>query len=358
MFMTLPTSPFAKAFSPVLAYRKGGMKMEANQSRWFWVFGGVLALALTSSPALAGEKEPPGGKVAVVNGSVINRADFDREMSRALQRFSSKGKPLSDSQVSEIKKEVLENLINGELLYQESQKKGITVDEVAVNEQLRKLKERFPSEAEFKSALSKANLSEDVLKSQFKRGMAIQRFIDKQFVQKITVSDKESKAYYDSRPDLFKQPEQVHASHILIKVDPGADESQRAEARKKMEKIQGKVQKGEDFAALAKEFSEGPSSAKGGDLGYFRRGQMVKPFEEKAFALRPGEVSDIVETRFGYHLIKVMDKKTETTIAYEDIKDRLKQHLKREKVQKELKLYAEKLKDKAKVERFLTEGPS
>jgi peptidyl-prolyl cis-trans isomerase C len=334
------------------------MNMEANQSKWFWVFGAVLALALTSWPALAGEKQPPGGNVAVVNGSVINRADFDREVNRVLQRLSRRGKPLSDSKVSEIKKEVLENLINGELFYQESQKQGITVDEVAINEQLRKLKERFPSEAEFESALSKANLSEDALKSQFKRKMAIQRFMDKQFVQKITVSDKESKAYYDSRPDIFKQPEQVRASHILIKVDPGADESQRVEARKKMEKIQEKVQKGEDFVALAKEFSDDPSSAKGGDLGYFRRGQMVKSFEEKAFALRPGEVSDIVETQFGYHLIKVMDKKPETTIAYEEIKDKLNQHLKREKVQKELSLYVEKLKEKAKVERFLTEGPS
>jgi peptidyl-prolyl cis-trans isomerase C len=319
------------------------------------MFVAFLPLVLGEPPGLAGEKQPPEGKVAVVNGSVINRADFDREMSRALQRFSSKGKPLSDSQVSEIRKEVLENLINGELLYQESQKQGIIVDEVAVNEQLRKLKERFPSEAEFKNALSKANLSEDAIKLQFKRGMAIQRFIEKQFVQNITVSDKESKAYYDSHPDLFRKPEQVHARHILIKADPGADESQKAEARKKIEKIQGKVQKGEDFAALAKEFSEGPSSAKGGDLGYFRRGQMVKPFEEKAFALRPGEVSDIVETEFGYHLIKVIDKRPETTMSYEDIKGKLEEHLKREKVRKEVKRQVEELKEKGKVERFLTE---
>jgi len=329
--------------------------MEATQSKWFWMFGAVLALALTNSPALAGEKQPLQGEVAVVNGSVINRADFDREMSRVLQRLSSKGKPLNDSRLSKIKKEVFENLINRELVYQESQKQGITVDEKAIEERLKKLKERFPSETEFKSALSKANLSEDAVKSEFKRGMAIQRFIDKQFVQKITVSDKESKAYYDSRPDLFKQPEQVRASHILIKVDPGADESQKVEARKKMDKIQEKVQKGEDFTALAKEFSEGPSSARGGDLGYFGRGQMVKPFEEVAFTLRSGELSDIVETQFGYHLIKVMDKKPEMTIAYENIKIRLEQHLKQEIVQRELSLYVEKLKEKAKVERFLTE---
>ena len=332
--------------------------MGAKQSRWFWAIVTVLAPVLLTSPALAGEKKAPEGNVAVVNGSVITRADFDREMRRVQQRLLGMGKVLSDSQLSEIKKQVLEDLITRELLYQESQKQGIIVDEAAINEQLKKLEERFPSEAEFKSALSKADLSEATLRSQLQRGMAIQQFIDKQFVQKITVSGGESKTYYDSHPDLFKQPEEVRASHILIKVDPGADESRKVEARKKLEKIQKRLQKGEDFAALAKEFSEGPSSVKGGDLGYFRRGQMVKPFEEAAFALGPGEMSDIVETEFGYHLIKVIDKKPGTTMAYKDVKDRLEGYLKQEKVRGEVTLYVEKLKDKAKVERFPVDDSS
>ncbi|MFB0521729.1 MAG: peptidylprolyl isomerase [Desulfatiglandales bacterium] len=332
--------------------------MEAKHSRWFWGPLTVLALALVASPVMAGEKQPPEGKVAVVNGSVITRGDFDREMSRVKQRFFRMGKLPGDSELSEIKKQVLESLINRELLYQESQKQGISVADETINEQLKKLKERFSSEAEFKSALSEANLSEAAIKSQFKQGMAIQQFIDKEFVQKITVSDKESKTYYDSHPEVFKQPGQVRASHILIKVDPGADESQKAEARRKLEKIQGKLQNGEDFAALAKEFSEGPSSANGGDLGYFKRGQMVKPFEEAAFTLEPGKVSEIVETEFGYHLIKVIDKKPGKTIAYEDIKGTLERHLKQEKVQEEVGLYVEKLREKAKVERFLKEGPA
>ncbi len=329
--------------------------MQAKFGKWFWTLVTALALASITSPGLAAEKQPSEVKVAVVNDSVITQADFDREMSHVRRRLLGMGKSLNNSQLSEIKKEVLENLIDSELLHQESQKKGIKVEEAAINEQLSILKKRFPSEAEFKSALSKMNLSEADIKFQLKREMTIQQFIDKQFGQKVTVSDEEIKAYYDSHQNLFKQPEQVQASHILIKVDPQAEESQKAEARKKIENIQQKLQKGEDFAALAKEFSQCPSSTKGGDLGYIRRGQTVKPFEEAAFALGPGKVSDIVETRFGYHLIKCIDKKPETTIAYQDTKDRLGQYLKQEKVQEEVNLYVDKLKAKAKVERFLKE---
>jgi peptidyl-prolyl cis-trans isomerase C len=118
--------------------------------------------------------------------------------------------------------------------------------------------------------------------------------------------------------------------------------------------IRRRLLKGEDFVTLAREFSEGPSKVKGGDLGYFGRGQMVKPFEDAAFALKIGELSDVVETRFGYHLIKVTGKNPETTIAYVDIKVRLQQYLKDEKVQQEVTVYVEELKTKAKVERFLT----
>lgn len=329
--------------------------MPQRGKRAFWAPIMALALASVVSVSVAGEKNLSQNKAAVVNGSIITQAHLKREMAGAQRRLFGMGKPLDDSQLLAIKKEAIKRLIERELLYEESQKKRIKVDETAVKEQLETLKKRFSGEAEFKNALSKMNLSEANVKSEFAHGMAIQRFIDKEFVQKITVSDKEVKAYYDSNPDLFKQPQQVQASHILVKVDPRGDASQKAEERKKIGKIQQKLHKGEDFTALAKEFSQCPSSAKGGDLGYFNRGQMVKPFEDAAFALKPGEVSDIVETKFGYHLIKVVAKKAKSTIAYKDVKDRLGQYLKQEKVKKEVSLYVEKLKQKAKIERFLAE---
>lgn len=314
----------------------------------------TMGLIFMASPAMALEKRPSDEKIAVVNGRVITREDFDREMNKVRQRLDRMGRPLMRSQLSEIERRVLENLINNELLDQEAKKERVKVDEQAVNEQFNKIKKRFEGGEKYKNALEKMNLNEADIKSQIEKGLYVQKLIDQEFVQKITVADEEIRAYYDGHPDLFKKSAEIRASHILIKVDSGSDESQKAVSYKKIEEVQKKIEQGGDFAALAKEFSEGPSNVKGGDLGFFKRGQMVKPFEEVAFDMAPGEVSDIVETRFGYHLIKVFEKKPETISEYGEVKDKLQQFLKQQEVKKQLKDYIEGLKDKAKIERFLT----
>ncbi len=196
-------------------------------------------------------------------------------------------------------------------------------------------------------------LTEDEVKMQISRGLAIRALIEQQIASKIVITDTETKAYYDGNSQMFKQPAQVKASHILIKVDAGADDAQKAEARKKIEMVQQKIKAGGDFAELAKEYSEGPSNSRGGDLGLFRRGQMVKPFEDAAFAMQANEVSDIIETRFGYHIIKVYEVKPEQTLAYADIKDKLNQRIKQEKVEKDANLYISQLKKDAKIEKYL-----
>lgn len=322
----------------------------------FWRLLIVLTLITLASPAYVGESQSAEQKVAVVNGTVIKQAEFDSEMNRVLERLQRTGRIPNDLERSQIKKQVLENLIARELLYQESQKKGIKVDQKEIEAQLTALKGRFPSEVEFKNALSTANLTEADLRFQFERDVAIRKLLDDQIGGKSTVSEKESRAYYDGNLESFKKSEQVRASHILIKVDPGADEAKKAEARTKIESLQAKLKNGEDFGALAKEYSEGPSGPKGGDLGFFGRGQMVKPFEETAFSMKPGQVSGMVETRFGYHLIMVTERTPESTLSYEEVKDRLEQYLKQQKVQEEIAAYVENLKSKAKIERFVKEG--
>ena len=313
----------------------------------------ALALVFMSAAVPAEEKKVSDNRVAEVNGSVITKAEFDSEMSRVNGRLQAAGQTPSKSQTEEIKKEVLESLIDRELLLQESAKKKITVDDSSVAEQIGSLKNRFPDEAKYIEWLVKMGFSEDELKSRLKEEMAIKQLIDKEIVEKIAVSEKEAKDYYDNNPDSFSQAERVQASHILITFDQKADASAKEAARKKIGEIEERLKKGEDFSALAKEFSECPSSEKGGDLGYFGRGQMVKPFEDNAFALEPGTVSGIVETQFGYHLIKSIDKKPASVIPFSDVGERLKQYLKNEKVKKETPIYLSNLKAKAEVKWYM-----
>jgi len=304
----------------------------------------------------AGEKQPTGGYAAVVNEAVVTWEEFDRAVVWAEQRFARSGKTLNDSQMAEIKKDVLEKLVERELLHQESQKKGFNVEAAEVSEQLSRLRSQYASEAEFKRALNMMGFVETNLESQIKGRMEIQRFVNDQIAKKITIPEKDIRASYDSHLNFFKRPENVRASHILIKVDPQADESQRAEALKEIEMIKKKLAKGEKFAALAKVYSQGPSSVKGGDLGYFGRGQMVESFETAAFALKPGEVSDVVKTNFGYHIIKVFDKKPKTTVPYEEARDSIAQYLKNQKIQKQVNQYVDELKKKAVIKTFNTEN--
>lgn len=330
--------------------------IQRRPKTWFWAIVVAMSITWAASPLLTGS-QAASGKVAAVNGTAITQADFDREVELAQRRFAGRGRSPGDSELLALKQGVLENLINRELLYQESQNRGIKIEEITITEQYELLKKRFPHETDFRNALSKLNFSEAGMKLQIKRDLAIQQLITKQFVQKVTITDKESKAYYDSHLQAFRRPEQVRASHILISVDGSADEAQKAAARKKIEDIQKKLNKGEDFAALAREFSQCPSGSRGGDLGYLGRRQLVKPFEEVAFALPPGQVSDIVETSFGYHLITVIEKRPETLIGYEEIKVKLQEYLKQQQVEKQVDLYIEELKGKANVERFLAETP-
>ena len=132
-----------------------------------------------------------------------------------------------------------------------------------------------------------------------------------------------------------------------------ADEEKKKAAEKKIKMIQEKLEAGEDFAELAKQYSEDPSSVNGGDLGYFSRGDVVKSVENVAFILRPNDVSDAARTPIGYQIVKVFDKKPEINPSYEEVKDRIIVQVRKEKVQGALSQYVDKLKGAAKIQRFL-----
>ena len=314
-------------------------------------FGAILLLMLSVVTAFSEEKNPMVEKLAVVNGVVITKVDFDRKFHQVKQHMLRQGQQIPDDRLAKIKTDILETMINEELLFQESRKKGITVEPEAIAADLKRIKKGFASDADFKKLIAQSGLTEAELQSDIERGHVINKLIDDQIAALVVIPDQEIKTFYDTHPESFNKSEQVRASHILIKVDSKAEPSVKDEKKAKLQKIQKRLKGGEDFAVLAKEFSECPSNTKGGDLGYFGRGNMVKPFEDAAFALKTGEVSDIVETRFGYHLIKVVDKKPASVVGYEDVKDNIGQYLKKEKTGKELKGYIEELRKKAVIER-------
>jgi len=313
----------------------------------------IFVIMLLPSLIWAAEEKTATGNVAVVNGVSISQQQFSQEMEIYKRRSAAQGQEVPAAQLTLVKKEILEGLIEQELLYQETIKQGIMISNQAVTDQLDTIKKRFPDDATFQSQLKAMGVSELQVKDQIKRGLAIRELIEEKVAKKVTVTDAESKAFYDAKPELFQQPEQVKASHILIKVSPEADDAQKSAARQKIELVQQKAKKGDDFAELAKEYSEGPSNVRGGDLGYFGRGQMVKPFEDVAFSMKPNEISDIVETRFGYHLIKVYEIKPKKVLTYDEVKEKITERLKTEKVQKEARTYIVGLKQGAEIERLI-----
>ena len=307
------------------------------------VIAGVIIMIVSLQPSLwAAEKKP--GIIAVVNGKEIALDDFSRELYRLERMILNAGKPLTCPQITRLRTEVAEGLVRRELLFQEGKNK-VHVTDAEINGELDKLRGEFQSGADFAKASA-------ALRVQVEQALVIRKIIDDQFASKAVVTDKEIRSYYDENRDSFRQPEQVKASHILIKTDAG-NEAGKAAARKKMEDIRKKALEGQDFASLARTYSEDVTGPKGGDLGYIRQGQILKPVEDALFALKPGEVSEVVETGIGYHLVKAYDRKPETTIPFETVKDRLRTLLKQGKGQQEANAYIGKVREKARVEIFL-----
>jgi peptidyl-prolyl cis-trans isomerase C len=279
---------------------KGKLKIKEVFMKKVLVF--LFAICLVFACAKKEEKKGP--YLAKVGDTVITQADFEKEM-KGLPEFVQKMFEGSSG-----KEKFLDELVKRELLYKEALKKGLDKDP----EYLKK--------------------TED-----FKKITLVGLLLQKEIESKAKVSDQEVRDYYEKNKEKFAPVTQIKASHILVKTEE--------EAKKILEKLK----KGEDFAQLARKYSIDTASAKnGGDLGYFTRGQMVPEFEAAASRLKPGEISEPVKTKFGYHIIKVSDKKVGQVVEFEKVKDLISQNLVGEKQKQSFDSYIEGLKKSYKVE--------
>ena len=344
--------------------------MKKHDGRFLLVFIAVAILALFCacdkkspeseqqpvSESKSHPAPPAPNVVAKVNDNLITQEEWDKEVSRMMVGFMRSGTAPTDGEMNALRKTALDNLIGRELLYMESSAKGVKVDDAELDQRIQDLKGRFESDDRFQESIKEMGLTPDTLREQIKRAMVIDRFIDQEFASKVAITDKEVKDYYDAHPELFTKGESISARHILIMVAPNADDAKKAEAKAKIDEALKRARAGEDFAALAKEYSEDTTKEDGGNLGIIQKGQTVKPFEDAAFALKPGEISDIVETRFGYHIIKVDSRQEPEKVPFEEIKEQLANYLREDQIQQDISQFIKKARTKATVELFLPES--
>jgi peptidyl-prolyl cis-trans isomerase C len=313
----------------------------------------TASTATPGTPAAAAAPAPPKPMpaqlpdvLAKVNGEDVKKSDFDM-----LVRDMELGQgPIPAERRDEILRATLDRLITYTLLSQEAKSRKVVATDTEVEERLKQMQQQFPNEEAFKKALAERNMTIERLRSDTRNDLVISKMMDAEVSTTPGASDAEAKEFYEKNPDKFKQPEQVRASHILIRVDENADAAAKQKALAKAQALLKRAKAGEDFAALAKANSQDGSAAQGGDLNYFGRGQMVPAFDEAAFKLKPGEISDIVTTQFGYHIIKVTDHKDASTVPLEQVADRVKQFLSGQKKQEKADQFIAGLKEKSKIE--------
>jgi len=317
--------------------------------------------AKSEAPALANTNEtqkpvfdasalnPPDTVLVKVNDQTITQADLDSEMAQVHRMMKSRGAPAQqvDAMLSGIKPQVLEGLVVRKLLAKECEKEKIIITPDDIAKEMENFKKSLASR---KVTLEDFLKQSGITKESFEKDVGEQLKIEK--LLKISApTDDEIKAYYEqNKAAYYQMPETVSARHILISTEATDDQAKKDAKKKKAEDLREQLVKGADFAKLAEENSSCPSKARGGKLGEFPRGQMVPAFEEAAFSLKTNEISKVVETEFGYHIIQTMEHNQPRTVPLEDVKDQIAFKLKGKKVQEQLETLIKKLKESAKIE--------
>lgn len=239
---------------------------------------------------------------------------------------------------NQVNSDILSFIIDNEVVYQAAQEEGIKVKDFEVNEKFNNIKETIDENPAYKEKLKEAGINEEFLKKQVKKDLVVSKYKEN-FIKDIKISDKEIKSYYESHKDEFKIQE-VRASQILISTldddNKQVSKEEKEKLKTKAEKLLNKVNNGEDFNKLAKKYSDDKNSGKnGGDLGFFSKDDKNIDFTKEVFKLDKGKRVALIETSYGYHIVKITDKRT-VTKSLEDSKDDIKNKILNEKYSKQI----------------------
>jgi peptidyl-prolyl cis-trans isomerase C len=282
-----------------------------------------------------------------VNGEAITGKDLDD----AVRAIAGRAGPIPPDERDRVYRGILDNMIGYRLMIQEAKARKITVSDTDVDAQVAQIRAQFPSEAQFQQALTAQKTTLDAVRNDTREGMSADKLVETEIGGKIAVKPEAVTDFYQKNQDKFQQGPRVRASHILIGIPQGADAAAKQQAKVRADALLKDLKAGKDFAATAKANSQDPGSApNGGDLGYFEQGQMVPPFEQAAFALKPGEMSEVVESQFGYHIIKVADRQDSRVVPLEEAKTQIEEFLTQQNRHAQTELFVNALRAKAKIE--------
>lgn len=314
------------------------------------------AAAAASGAAAPAEKPKPvpavlPDPIAKINGEAISKAELEDAI-RGIERQNG-GRSVPAERRDEIYRGVLDNLISMHVLRQEVSERRMTVSDAEIAEHINQLRQQFPSEAAFNKAMAMQHISQQRLRDDARMNLLVNRLVESEVDNKLSVKPGDVSAFYEKNPDKFKQPESVRASHILIIVPPGADAATKAAAKARAEEALKAVRGGKDFAAVAREYSQDGSAQHGGDLNYIVPGQTAPAFEKAAFALNVGQVSGVVESPFGFHVIKVTDRRPGRVVPFAEAAGQIQKFLEDEQRKSLASSFVAGLKAKRKVEIFI-----
>jgi len=269
------------------------------------------------------------GVAVTVNGVAITEKEIEAEIKQLPPAYLQQNK-------ERIRQQVLDRMIAMRLIDEKSKAAQITITEEDVYAQVAEIAaQQGMSVEEFKKMLQSRGMNYDEWEQQIRWGVKRGKLVEAEFGDQLKITENDANNFYTANIERFETPEQVKASHILIKpdmTDPNVDPNEaKAKALPKAQDLLKQIEEGADFATLAKANSDCLSKAIGGDLGYFGRGRWEAPFEKVAFELKVNEVSDVVKTQLGYHIIKVTDHKEASRKTFEQARDEIIKRLEQRK---------------------------
>jgi peptidyl-prolyl cis-trans isomerase C len=222
-------------------------------------------------------------------------------------------------------------VVEAKLLAQEARRRNLNPSRESVDQAIQEIEKSAGGSDGLDKTLKELGATRDDLRSNISETEAVKLLVAKDIEPKVTVTPQEISAFYDENPDVFTQPDTVRARHILIRATPNEPDAAKKTARSRIEQAHRRVLAGEDFAAVATEVSDGPNAANGGDLGFFAQDSMVPVLANTAFALDVGEISDIIESQFGFHIVKILAKKPAGKLTFAEARGPAEQLLKEQK---------------------------